>query len=77
MSLIRHQERLTSERLDGEWHAIYPTASRTLCGLQFDMATRRRGRRCAPTCPVCLAATAAFDRIDGSAPERWRHLLTP
>jgi hypothetical protein len=65
------QEKLTSDLLDGEWHARYPTASRTLCGL---VAPEKRagGHRYPPSCPECSAVVRAWRAIEAKcAPSRW------
>lgn len=65
-------EKLTSVRLqDGLWHAIYPTATRTLCG-RVTSKHRGPGRKWPPTCATCAAVAVAFHRIDGSAPRHWK-----
>lgn len=61
-------EHLTSVRLDDDWHARYPSASRTLCALD---ATEGRPSRHLPTCGVCSRVARALHRIDGSMPADW------
>jgi hypothetical protein len=65
------RETLTSA-LDGGGirHAIYPTASRTLCS-KTDEALDVRGDTRPPDCLACATAAAAFDHIDNSAPSDW------
>jgi hypothetical protein len=63
-------ELLTSIRIGQVWHAIYPTADLTLCGLAAVLLAP--GRRQPPTCGRCSVQSRRFDRIDKSMPERWR-----
>lgn len=63
-------ELLTSEiGSDGLWHARYPTATQTLCGLSAQ--PYRRGRKWPPTCGVCARTARRFHRIDSSMPAHW------
>lgn len=65
-------EQLTSELIGGRWHAVYPTAGRTLCGLQMPDA-RKHGRRYPPDCGVCSLAARRFERIDAETiPGYWK-----
>jgi hypothetical protein len=57
---------------EGTRHAIYPTASFTLCSMSDDqLGDVVDGSDEAPDCLVCATAAAAFDRIDRSAPDSW------
>jgi hypothetical protein len=65
-------ELLRSERhRDGRWHAVYPTATLTLCGREKE--SQGKGRPGQPTCLRCLGTALAFRRIDGSAPVAWTY----
>lgn len=56
----------------GVSHAIYPTASRTLCSMHDDeLGDVVNGLEHTPDCLVCVTTAAAFDRIDRSAPSTW------
>jgi hypothetical protein len=58
-------ETLQSERhADGLRHAIYPTATMTLCGRAREGASSRT----LPTCVPCHEVAAVYFRIDRSAP---------
>lgn len=63
-------EKLTSTKVDGGWHARYPTATLTLCGLE--VGPMRRGRPYPPDCGKCALVARRFDRIDGAMPDNWR-----
>lgn len=67
-------ESLTSVRLKEQWHAIYPSAERTLCLEQAD--TTAVGRRYPPTCSICIALAKDLDAIDGAIPSHWRTMVT-
>jgi hypothetical protein len=61
-------ETLQSERhADGLRHAIYPTATMTLCGRAREGASSRT----LPTCVPCHEVAAVYFRIDRSAPAWW------
>lgn len=63
---------LTSVRIAGEWHAIYPRARRTLCLIVGEQAMRAIGRRYAPTCRSCVRASRVMERLTrGSIPRHW------
>lgn len=68
-SLMPPRELLTSQRIGALWHAVYPSAERTLCGLAKQPSLP--GRKWPPTCPVCAETARAFDEIDGSCPPHW------
>jgi len=69
-SLLGPKELLTSSRdKRGLWHAHYPTADQTLCGIP--VPTPKRGRKGRPTCLPCRVTARVFHRIDRSAPEQW------
>jgi len=70
-SRLPPREILTSQRgTDGLWHALYPSATKTLCNR--DALPLTKGRRYPPTCGVCAKTARRFDRIDGTAPAHWR-----
>jgi hypothetical protein len=53
-------------------HAIYPTASRALCGALDDALDVHGGaNESQPDCLPCATAAAAIDKIDRSAPASW------
>lgn len=58
---------------DGETHAAYPDATRTLCSRLVVGLELVQGRAAAvpPGCPGCLGASRAHDKIDSSAPREW------
>lgn len=68
--LLGEPETLTSELQGADWHARYPSAEATLCGLD-----RREppqvGRRRVPTCGQCGRLARMFDRIDGASMPAW------
>lgn len=66
---LPRRERFTSQFTDGLWHAIYPSALLTLCGLP--RAERGRGRNWPPNCDECVRVARIFDSIDGSVPAHW------
>jgi hypothetical protein len=58
--------------VDGARHAIYPTASRTLCGVSDDaLDVHGGGDESMPDCLVCALTAQAYDRVDHSAPPAW------
>lgn len=62
----------------GLLHAIYPSATNSLCGLDVDELEqpRVRDRSAPPGCGDYYATAERFDRIDRSAPSHWfRHLV--
>lgn len=64
------QEKLTSVRIRGRWHARYPSAALTLCGL--DEPSDTTPGRALPTCGRCSRIARIFHRIDGqSMPVHW------
>ena len=68
----RRVEQLSSRFLDGEWHAIFPSAGRTLC---LRAAPPRSAGRCwTPTCAVCLRKARAFHSIDPVLPPHWKRI---
>lgn len=57
---------------DEALHAMYPTASYTLCGIADDrIVDVADGHNDRPDCLVCATTAAAFDRIDRTAPATW------
>lgn len=63
-------ERLTSDLgPDGRWHARYPTAERTLCGIETPGATPGPGLP--PDCGPCAKTARRFHEIDKSMPDHW------
>jgi hypothetical protein len=67
-SLLPPLERLGSTPDGVLIHAAYPSAQRTLCLLRTDGAEPGGP---VPTCLVCVETARVWDRVDGSAPDRW------
>lgn len=65
-----NQEQLTSIKIGGRWHARYPTATKTLCGLDAPQEFQP-GRKWPPDCGPCSRTARLFHRIDGSMPDHW------
>lgn len=58
------------EREASTTHAIYPTASTTLCGVSRDQV-EELGGSLPPVCEPCFETAHVFHRIDRSAPAKW------
>ena len=54
----------------GATHAVYPTATLTLCGLSR-ASTKASLKSDTPSCGLCATAAREFRRIDRSAPAHW------
>lgn len=52
-------------------HAAYPTATKTLCGVETMSTTRTREQAHPPGCAPCAHTARIFRRIDRSAPADW------
>jgi hypothetical protein len=71
--LVTH-EKLGTVRIDGVFHAVYPTAERTLCLLERPDAGKLPDLwGLTPTCFECLLVTDAWNHIDHAAPVYWWH----
>ena len=66
---IRQHEVLTAVWMDGAWHAIYPTATTTLC---LQRCTARGTTEAFPTCETCARVAVRMHEIDKSCPASWK-----
>ena len=69
-SKLPPRETLTSQQgTDHQWHAHYPSATRTLCGR--DVLPPVIGGKLPPDCGKCARTARRFHRIEPCQPAHW------